>query len=78
MLKNTLILISLFGMLIAEGNPLKFSGQVRQRFEMVDKDFTDTTSFNNQNYLRTRFAVSFDNDDYSSFVQLQDSRVFGT
>ena len=78
MLKNTLILISLFGMLIAEGNPLKFSGQVRQRFEMVDKDFTNTTSFNNQNYLRTRFAVSYDNDDYSTFVQLQDSRVFGT
>jgi len=78
MLKHTLILISFFGMLIAEGNLLKFSGQVRQRFEMVDKDFTDTTSFNNQNYLRTRFAVSFDNDDYSSFVQLQDSRVFGT
>ena len=64
MLKHTLILIPLFGMLFAEGNPLKFSGQVRQRFEMVDKDFTDTTSFNSQNYLRTRFAVSYDNDDY--------------
>jgi len=78
MLKNTLVLISLFGVLIAEGNPLKFSGQIRQRFEMVDKDFTDTTSSNNQNYLRTRFAVSYDNDDYSTFIQLQDSRVFGT
>ncbi len=78
MLKNTLVLISLFGVLIAEGNPLKFSGQIRQRFEMVDKDFTDTTSSNNQNYLRTRFAVSYDNDDYGTFVQLQDSRVFGT
>ena len=78
MLKHTLILIPLFGMLFAEGNPLKFSGQVRQRFEMVDKDFTNTTSFNNQNYLRTRFAVSYDNDDYSTFVQLQDSRIFGT
>ena len=78
MLKHTLILIPLFGMLFAEGNPLKFSGQVRQRFEMVDKDFTNTTSFNNKNYLRTRFAVSYDNDDYSTFVQLQDSRIFGT
>ena len=78
MIKYYITLISLFGMLIAEGNPLKFSGQVRQRFEMVDKDITDTTSFNNQNYLRTRFTVSFDNDDYSTFVQLQDSRVFGT
>ncbi|MBT3496415.1 MAG: alginate export family protein [Candidatus Marinimicrobia bacterium] len=78
MLKHTLILIPLFGMLFAEGNPLKFSGQVRQRFEMVDKDFTDTTSFNSQNYLRTRFAVSYDNDDYSTFIQLQDSRIFGT
>ena len=78
MLKHTLILIPLFGMLFAEENPLKFSGQVRQRFEMVDKDFTDTTSFNSQNYLRTRFAVSYDNDDYSTFIQLQDSRIFGT
>ncbi len=78
MLKNTLVLISLFGVLIAEGNPLKFSGQIRQRYEMVDKDFADSTGFNNANYLRTRFAVSFENDDYSTFVQLQDSRVFGT
>jgi len=78
MIKYYITLITLFGMLIAEENPLKFSGQIRQRFEMVDKDFKDTTSFNNQNYLRTRFAVSYDNDEYSTFIQLQDSRIFGT
>jgi hypothetical protein len=78
MIKQTLLIMSVVGILLADSNPLKFSGQIRQRFEMVDKDFSDTTGFNNQNYLRTRFAVSFDNDDYSTFVQLQDSRIFGT
>jgi len=77
-LRVTLTLLSVLGMLFAESNPLKFSGQIRQRFEMVDKDFSDTTAFNNNNYLRTRFAVTYENDDMSSFVQLQDSRVFGT
>ena len=78
MIKHMLISIVMVVVVNAESSPLKFSGQVRQRFEMVDKDFIDATSFNNQNYLRTRFAISFDNEDYSTFVQLQDSRVFGT
>ncbi|MFQ6677112.1 MAG: alginate export family protein [Fidelibacterota bacterium] len=77
-LRTTLILISIIGILFAESNPLKFSGQIRQRYEMVDKDFSDTTGFNNQNYLRTRFAVSYKSEDVLTFVQLQDSRVFGT
>ena len=77
-LRVTLTLLSVLGILLAESNPLKFSGQIRQRFEMVDKDFSDTTAFNNNNYLRTRFAVTYENEDMSSFVQLQDSRVFGT
>jgi hypothetical protein len=70
--------ISFFGILFAESNLLKFSGQIRQRYEMVDKDFLDTTGFNNQNYLRTRFAVSYQNEDMMTFIQLQDSRIFGT
>ncbi len=74
----TIILLALIGILVAESSPLKFSGQIRQRYEMVDKDFIDSTTFNNQNYLRTRFAVSYDNGDVSTFVQLQDSRIFGT
>ncbi len=76
--RTTLILISVLGIVFAESNPLKFSGQIRQRYEMVDKDFADTTGFNNSNYLRTRFAVSYENEDMSSFVQLQDSRIFGS
>ena len=66
------------GIIFPETNPLKFSGQIRQRYEMVDKDFSDKTGYNNSNYLRTRFAVSYENEDMSSFVQLQDSRVFGS
>jgi len=66
------------GILFSESNPLQFSGQIRQRYEMVDKDFSDSTGFNNQNYLRTRFAVTYKNEDVTTFVQLQDSRIFGT
>lgn len=77
-IRLTLTLISVLGILFAEINPLKFSGQIRQRYEMVDKDFADTTGFNNKHYLRTRFSVSYENEDMSTFVQLQDSRIFGT
>jgi len=77
-IKNIIILVGLTGIVFAETRPLKFSGQIRQRYEMVDKDFSDSTGFNNNNYLRTRFAVAYDEGDVSTFVQLQDSRIFGT
>lgn len=48
------------------------------RYEMVDKDFTNSTGFSISNYLRTRFAVSYNSDDVITFVQLQDSRIFGS
>ncbi|MBC8346809.1 MAG: alginate export family protein [Candidatus Marinimicrobia bacterium] len=76
--KQILIAILLGGFVTAEDNQLKFSGQVRQRYEMVNKDFSDTTGFNNKNYLRTRFSVSYQSEDVTTFVQLQDSRIFGT
>ena len=57
-IKNIIILVGLTGIVFAETSPLKFSGQIRQRYEMVDKDFSNSTGFNNNNYLRTRFAVA--------------------
>ena len=78
MLKQLIVIVGIIGVLAAESNPLKFSGQVRQRYEMVNKDFSDTTGFNNKNYLRTRFAVTYKSEDVMTFVQLQDTRIFGT
>ena len=77
-IKNIIILVGLTGIVFAETSPLKFSAQIRKRYEMVDKDFSNSTGFNNNNYLRTRFAVAYDEGDVSTFVQLQDSRIFGT
>ena len=77
-LSNWLTLIIVTGIIIAENNPITFSGQVRQRFEMENKDFEDSTGFNNKNYLRTRIGMSYTNNDVITFVQLQDSRIFGT
>lgn len=78
MLKQLIVIVGIIGVLAAESNPLKYSGQVRQRYEMVNKDFSDTTGFNNKNYLRTRFAVTYKSEDVMTFVQLQDARIFGT
>jgi len=73
-----MILLGIVGTVFGNEGHLSFTGQIRQRYEMVDKDFSDTTGFNNQNYLRTRFAISYKNEDMMTVVQIQDSRIFGT
>jgi hypothetical protein len=56
----------------------KLSGQIRQRFEMDDKDFDSETNSNNFNLLRSRLGITFaPEEDVTAFFQVQDSRTFG-
>lgn len=57
---------------------LKFSFQIRPRFEIDNKDFKSSTNPNTFTLLRTRAAVSFKPArDLTGFIQIQDSRTFG-
>jgi len=58
---------------------LDISAQVRPRFQMVDKDFNSGLGPNNFTELRTRLGLKFSPvENVTGFVQLQDSRVYGT
>ena len=55
------------------------SGQVRPRLQMNDKDFNSNTGMNTFTELRTRLGVKFNpTDDVSGFIQIQDSRLYGS
>ncbi len=59
-------------------NELSISGQIRQRTEMIDKDFVDSTSMGGTTWLRTRLNISVKTESNGvAFIQLQDSRKFG-
>jgi len=72
----TLILISYFN--VYSQDNLKFSFQIRPRFEIDNKDFKSSTNPNTFTQLRTRLGLSFKPlKTLSGFVQIQDSRTFG-
>lgn len=55
------------------------SGQVRPRLQMNDKDFNSNSGMNTFTELRTRLGVKFNpTDDVSGFIQIQDSRLYGS
>lgn len=55
------------------------NGQVRSRLQINDKDFNSETGMNTFNELRTRLGIKFTPiDDVLGFIQIQDSRVYGT
>ncbi len=57
---------------------LKFSAQIRPRFEMDSKDFKSSTLPNTFTVFRTRLGLTFSpSKNISGFVQIQDSRTFG-
>lgn len=57
---------------------LKFSAQVRPRFEVDGKDFNSNTDASTFSLLRTRLGAEFmPSPDISAFIQIQDSRTFG-
>lgn len=63
---------------ISAQDMLKFSAQVRPRFEIDRKDFNSNTGANTFTLLRTRFGAEFiPSQDISAFIQIQDSRTFG-
>ncbi len=57
---------------------LKFSLQIRPRFEIDNKDFKSSTNPNTFTQLRTRLGLSFRPvKNLNGFIQIQDSRTFG-
>ncbi len=54
------------------------TGQIRQRTELIDKDFADSTSMGGITWLRTRLNISVKTESNGlAFIQIQDSRKFG-
>ena len=73
----TIIFLS-SSLLIAQDN-LKVNAQVRPRFNFDDKDFNSNTDANSYTELRTRLGVAYSPvADLKGFIQLQDSRLYGT
>lgn len=79
MKKKIIILIMLLTIsgITAQEN-LKFSAQIRPRFEIDNKDFKSSTRANTFSLLRTRLGLSFSPvKNLTGFIQIQDSRTFG-
>ena len=73
----TIILLS-SSLLIAQDN-LKVNAQVRPRFQYDNKDFNSNTCANTFTELRSRLGVAYSpTTDLTGFVQIQDSRLFGS
>ncbi|MDP3442646.1 MAG: alginate export family protein [Ignavibacteria bacterium] len=72
-----LLLVLIFSIAQAQER-VKFSGQIRPRFEIDNKDFKSTTEANTFTAFRTRFGVSLlPTANTSGYIQIQDSRIFG-
>ncbi len=72
------LLILLFGSALSGQELIKFSAQIRPRFEIDNKDFKSSTRAGTFTALRTRLGVSFyPSKNLSGFIQAQDSRIFG-
>jgi hypothetical protein len=72
----TAILLSVSGLSAQE--TLKFSAQIRPRFEIDNKDFKSSTRANTFTALRTRLGLSFlPVKNFSGFIEVQDSRNYG-
>ena len=74
---NTFLIIAL-GLTIGSSQEWSIKSQIRSRYEAVDKDFLDSTGFNQVHFLRSRVGISFKNENVRSFFQFQDMRVFGS
>lgn len=61
------------------GVPVKFDGQIRIRGEVDARDFDNDTDTNTYTLSRIRFGARMaPHEDVDVYVQLQDSRAFGT
>lgn len=80
-MKKTLLLITVF--ILASTafaqNGLDVSAQIRARHQINNKGFNSDLSGNRFSELRTRLGLNFSPiENITGFVQLQDSRVYGT
>lgn len=72
----TILILTVSGLFAQE--TLKFSAQIRPRFEIDNKDFKSSTRANTFTALRTRLGLSFQpSKNLSGFIQIQDSRIYG-
>ncbi|MCH8838046.1 MAG: alginate export family protein, partial [Candidatus Marinimicrobia bacterium] len=70
----TLMLTISYGM----PNEVSVTGQIRQRTEMNDKDFSASTSMSGATWLRTRLNIAVKTESNGlAFIQIQNSRKFG-
>jgi len=59
--------------------PVKFDGQIRARNEADARDFNSDTEVNTYSLLRTRFGAAIQpTSDVNVYIQIQDSRAFGS
>jgi hypothetical protein len=57
---------------------IKINGQIRYRYELAENNFDGDSKPNNSNLLRTRIGLSYmPTSKFSTFFQLQDSRIMG-
>jgi len=64
---------------LAVAGATEFKGEIRYRFEASGKDFSSSTGLDNFNLLRSRLGAIFTpSDGVRAFIQIQDSRTFGT
>lgn len=75
-----IIFMALAGNLFGQTQvPIKFDGQIRTRSEADGRDFDSDTDVNTYTVLRTRFGASIQpSSDVNVYVQIQDSRAYGT
>ncbi len=63
---------------LAEADDMKITGQIRHRTERNNKDFSKDTASYGFSFLRSRMNLKFSNEKTYAFIQIQDSREFGT
>jgi len=75
----SLSLLCIHGSVLYAGDTYAVNGQIRSRTQISNKDFNSATGINSFTELRTRLGIKFSPaHDLSAFIQLQDSRRFGT
>ncbi len=82
-MKKVTVLFLLFSFIFAEfaiaQNKVKVNAQIRPRFNFDDKDFNSSSEANSYTELRTRLGVAYSpSENLTGFIQLQDSRIYGT
>lgn len=82
MKKTNLLVISILflsSLQVTAQDKIKVNGQIRPRLQVDNKDFNSSTDVNSFTELRSRLGVNFSvSKDLSGFVQIQDSRRFGS